>query len=131
MADLIPCGQRSYVFFPIYDNGASLGFRFDDDQLIKMTLDRHEMNRYTNNAKVKAGLFEKKSVKAKDLILYIQERYPNEFNNSTDKLMKFDTGRYTKFTQSLDFLSHAQRIWLQHIIPFRRQKILDWIGGRA
>lgn len=36
--------------------------------------------------------------------------------------------KYIKFIQSLDLLSEAQRVWLQHIIPIRRQKILEWFG---
>ena len=85
------------------------------------------MNKYMKNTKVKAGLFEKKSVKAKDLLLYIRRHFPNEFKNSTNKLMNFDTEQYVTFIQSLEFLSEAQKLWLQHIIPFRRQTILEWI----
>lgn len=71
----LKCGPR---FSPIYDNGASLGFRFEDEQLLKRTSNTSEMNKYTNNTKVKAGLFEKKVVRAKDLLLYIKNYYPEE-----------------------------------------------------
>lgn len=47
-------------FSPIYDNGASLGFRFDDERLRNMVSSKQELNKYTNKAKVKAGLFEEK-----------------------------------------------------------------------
>ncbi|EKN62778.1 HipA domain-containing protein [Schinkia azotoformans] len=120
--------EEGAKFSPIYDNGASLGFRFDDEQLMMKAINVQEMNKYMKNTKVKAGLFEKKSVKAKDLLIYIHKHYPNEFKSSLDKLIKFDTERYIKFIQSLDLLSEAQRVWLQHIIPIRRQKILEWFG---
>lgn len=119
--------EKGSKFSPIYDNGASLGFRFEDEQLMKKALNVQEMNKYTKNTKVKAGLFEKKSVKAKDLLLYIRIHFPNEFKSSTNKLMNFDTERYIAYIQSLDFLSEAQKVWLQHIVPYRRQKILEWI----
>lgn len=115
-------------FSPIYDNGASLGFRFDDEQLKEKASSEQEMNKYTKNAKVKAGLFEDKSVKAKDAIFYISKHYPVEFQESAKKLAEFDLIRYSKFINSLDILSQEQKLWLLNIIPFRRKKILEWIG---
>ncbi|MED0665941.1 HipA domain-containing protein [Bacillus badius] len=115
-------------FSPIYDNGASLGFRFEDEQLVQKTSNVAAMNKYTKNTKVKAGLFEKKSVKATDLLTYIQMHYPEELAESTERLKSFHLDRYKQFIQSLTLLSEAQMEWLQHILPFRRQKILEWIG---
>lgn len=114
-------------FSPIYDNGASLGFRFDDDQLKIKSESQQEINKYTKNARVKAGLFENKSVKAKDAITYISEHFPVEFEESIKKLAEFDLIRYSKFINSLDILSEAKKEWLLNIIPFRRNKILEWI----
>jgi hypothetical protein len=73
-------------------------------------------------------IFEKKSVKAKDLLTFIQKHYPKEFLSSIDKLIAFDVERYEAFIQSLDSLSEAQKVWLLHIISFRRKKILEWVG---
>lgn len=115
-------------FSPIYDNGASLGFRFDDNQLKIKASSEQEMNKYTKNAKVKAGLFENKSVKAKDAIAYISEHFPAEFEKSTKMLADFDLIRYSKFINSLVVLSDAKKEWLLNIIPYRRKKILEWIG---
>lgn len=116
------------MFSPIYDNGASLGFRFEDEQLMEMTLDLPKMNKYIKNTKVKAGMFEKKNVKAKDLLKYIQIHYPNELECSTSKLESFNMNRYKEYVHSLDIINEAQKEWLHQILPFRRQKILDWIG---
>jgi hypothetical protein len=74
-------------FSPIYDNGVFLGFCFDDEHLRVKVLNEREMNKYTNKTKVKAGLFENKSVKAKDLITYISEHSPVKFNASIKKLV--------------------------------------------
>ncbi|WP_241738397.1 hypothetical protein [Anoxybacillus flavithermus] len=63
-------------FSPIYDNGASLGFRFEDEKLIQMVSNPQEMNKYTEKTRVKAGIFEKKKVKAKDLLTYIRDLVP-------------------------------------------------------
>ncbi len=115
-------------FSPIYDNGASLGFRFEDNQLMKIATDNVEMNKYTKNTKVKAGLFEKKNVKAKDLLTYLSIHYPKEFDRSISKLQKFNFNKYKQFIQSFDLLSEAQKMWLQNVLPFRRQKMLEWIG---
>ncbi|MEW9053728.1 MAG: HipA domain-containing protein [Neobacillus sp.] len=115
-------------FSPIYDNGASLGFRFDVAQLVGKASNEQEMNKYTKNARVKAGLFENKSVKAKDTITYISEHFPVEFEESTKKLAEFDLIRYSKFIKSLDVINEGKKEWLLNIIPYRRKKILEWIG---
>ena len=64
-------GNKS--FSPIYDNGASLGFRFDDNQLNMYITNETQLHKYIRNTKVKAGLFEYKQVKAKDLINVLKE----------------------------------------------------------
>lgn len=43
-------------------------------------------------------------------------------------LKGFDMIQYLEYIESLSILSLAQKKWLKHIIPFRREKILDWIG---
>ena len=85
------------------------------------------MNKYTKNTRVKAGLFEAKSVKAKDTITYIRKHFPNEFDVSIKRREEFNLIRYSKFIQSLNVLSDAQKQWLLNIIPFRREKILEWV----
>lgn len=114
-------------FSPIYDNGASLGFNFNDDKLVEMNSSVTKLNKYVRNARMKAGLFERKNVKAKDLLAYIQNYYPIELYKSIQKVENFDLEKYNQFIQSLDLLSDAQREWLQLIIPARREKILEWI----
>lgn len=66
-------GQRE--FSTIYDNGASLGFRFDDVQLADYISNDRKLAKYIRNAKVKAGLFERKSVKASELIKYMKHHF--------------------------------------------------------
>ena len=112
---------------PIYDNGASLGFRFEDKKLMEMVSNVSKLNKYVRNTKVKAGLFERKHVKAWDLLIYIQAHYPNEFSNSVKRLESFDIYKYIMFIQSLDLLSDVQKNWLKLIVPYRREKILEWI----
>ncbi|PWA09678.1 hypothetical protein DCC39_12595 [Pueribacillus theae] len=114
-------------FSPIYDNGASLGFRFEDEKLMEMVSDVAKLNKYVRNTKVKAGLFERKYVKARDLLAYIQIHYSNELANSVKRLKNFDLDRYKQFIQSLELLSEVQKNWLKLIVPYRREKILEWI----
>lgn len=119
--------ETGYRFSPIYDNGASLGFRFEDEQLHEMVSNTVKLDRYVRKTRVKAGMFEKKHVKARDLLEYIQVSFPIEFQNSVRKLKSFDLVPYKQFIQSLALLSEAQKDWLQLIVPYRREKILDWI----
>lgn len=114
--------DSGYKFSPIYDNGASLGFRFEDEKLRKMTESDIEISKYMRRARVKAGIFERKSVKASDLLHYMQAKFPAELLQSVTKLMDFDIVRYQEFIRSLDLLSEAQKEWLLLIIPYRRKK---------
>lgn len=123
--------DTGYRFSPIYDNGASLGFRFEDEQLREMVSNSTKLDRYVRKTRVKAGMFERKHVKAKDLLGYIQVHFPNELQNSLRRLRNFDLVQYKQFIQSLDLLSEAQKDWLQLIIPYRRKKILEWIEKEA
>lgn len=93
-----------------------------------MLSNEQELNKYTNKTRVKAGIFEKKKVKARDLIIYISSQYPVEFNNGVKMLEDFDMKQYTIFIKSLSILSETQKKWLTNLIPFRRGKILDWVG---
>lgn len=114
-------------FSPIYDNGASLGFRFEDGKLREMISSVTKMNKYVRQTRVKAGLFEAKKVKATDLLIYLQIHFPDNLKISVKKLEGFSINRYHQFIQSLDLLSDTQKLWLKRIIPFRRELILDWI----
>lgn len=120
--------DSGYRFLPIYDNGAPLGFRFEDEQLLENVSNIAKLDKYIRDTRVKAGMFERKKVKAMDLIQYIQVNFPDELQNSVSKLIDFDTKQYQEFVQSLDLLSKAQKDWLQLVIPYRRERILDWIG---
>lgn len=119
--------KTGYRFSPIYDNGASLGFRFEDEQLHEMVSNNVKLDRYVRKTRVKARVFERKNVKARDLLEYIHANFPNELQNSVRKLESFDLVQYKQTIQSLDLLSEAQKDWLQLIIPYRREKILEWI----
>jgi hypothetical protein len=75
-----------------------------------------------------AGLFEKRQVKAKDIIFFIRDHYPEEFKVSESLLISFDLNRYKYYIESLPILNEAQKNWLVTIIPYRRNKILQWLG---
>ncbi|MFP3122611.1 HipA domain-containing protein [Ectobacillus funiculus] len=115
------------VFSPIYDNGASLGFRFDDEKLMNMTQDSAELEKYTRKATLKAGLFENKKVNAKQVIMYLKDHYQDGLNIAVKKLLDFDLKSYNDYISNNEYLSDAQKEWLKRIIPFRREKILQWI----
>lgn len=119
--------DSGYRFSPIYDNGASLGFRFEDEKLLEKISNVTKLDRYIRRTRVKAGMFERKHVKAMDLIQYLRIHFPDELQNSVRKLKAFDIERYQKFIRSLQLLSETQKDWLQLIIPYRREKILEWI----
>jgi hypothetical protein len=102
-------------------------FAFEDQKLQQMVSNELEMNRYTKKTKVKAGIFEKKQVNAKEMLKYLIDEFPFESNVSFKRLRNFDISTYSAFIRSLSILSDAQRTWLLHIIPFRKNKVIQWV----
>lgn len=78
------------TFSPLYDNGASLGFRFDDQLLTTMTANESKLLKYMRKTRVKAGLFERKSVSAIELVKYLIRHYPKESNIMYTSIQTFD-----------------------------------------
>ncbi|WP_391206597.1 hypothetical protein [Psychrobacillus sp. L4] len=117
-------GRRE--FSTIYDNGASLGFRFDDIQLMDYISKENKVVKYIRSAKVKAGLFERKSVKAIDLIKYMKHQFPNETQGIAIKIEQFDMQRFHEILEQNSILTTTQKEWLKLIISLRQQSILKW-----
>ncbi|MFD1037085.1 HipA domain-containing protein [Virgibacillus byunsanensis] len=99
---------------PIYDNGASLGFRFDDEKLIEVISNEAKLNKYTKNTKVKAGLFERKKVKAKEVVDYLLRNYPIESKEIIENIVQFDLMSYNAYIQGLPILTNSQKEWLMN-----------------
>lgn len=117
--------DKKIEFSPIYDNGASLGFRFDDLKLSEYISEESKLLKYIGNTKVKAGLFERKQVKAIDLAEVLKLRYSNECIRIVTEIEKFNVIEYNRFIDRLEILSELQREWLKMIIPSRRENILQ------
>lgn len=117
------------IFSPIYDNGASLGFRFDDEKLKMYLSNEVQLNKYIRNTKVKAGLFEYKQVKAKDLIKVMKNRYIEESKITIANIEAFDFYKYEGYIDRKIFLTEEQKEWLKLIISIRQDYILEWYKG--
>ncbi|WP_203248300.1 HipA domain-containing protein [Sporosarcina beigongshangi] len=118
--------QNQKEFSKIYDNGASLGFRFDDKQLAEYLSNDIKLAKYMRNASVKAGLFEHKKVKAKDMLTYLKQSYFGESLSIINRIERFDFKRYYEIIDGYAILSDIQKEWLKVIISFRQQSILQW-----
>lgn len=119
--------EQEVKFSPIYDNGASLGFRFENIKLREMLTNEAKLNKYFKNTKTKAGIFEKKQVKAKVLMKYLLKKYPTESEKVIKRIRDFDLEQYSLYINSVKILSEDQRNWLLTIIPFRRRKMIELI----
>lgn len=115
----------------VYDNGASLGFRFCDNQLEEYLLNKNKLAKYMRNATVKAGLFENKKVKAKVMLAYLKQNYFKESISIINRIENFDFRHYHKIIDGYVILSDIQKEWLKGIISFRQQSILQWFREEA
>lgn len=115
-------------FSTIYDNGASLGFRFDDQQLLAHIQDENRLEKYMRKSTVKAGLFEKKRVRAFDMANYLYKYYPKESQSIIKRIQNFDFEKFHKEVDGYTILTDVQKQWLKLIISFRRQNLLQWLG---
>lgn len=116
-------------FSPIYDNGASLGFRFDDQTLDEYIESETKIPKYIRNAKVKVGIFENKQVKAKDLIKFLKQYYAVECEDIIKRIDGFNFDNYHEYIDRHILLTTKQKEWLKLIIFFRREYILRWWSG--
>lgn len=119
---------QDQIFSTIYDNGASLGFRFDDQQLLTYIQDKNKLEKYMRKSTVKAGLFEKKRVRAFDMATYLYKYYPNESASIIKRIKTFDFEKFHEMVDQYTILTDVQKQWLKLIISFRRQNLLQWLG---
>ncbi|MFE3576574.1 HipA domain-containing protein [Lysinibacillus sp. NPDC059133] len=118
---------KKQTFSPIYDNGASLGFRFDDSQLVNHIKDNLLLEKYIRKSTVKAGLFEKKKVQASEMIQYLNMHYKQESEPIIKRIKSFDFHQFYKKIEVYDILSNTQKEWLKLIVSHRRESILKWL----
>ncbi|MFC5559595.1 hypothetical protein ACFPN4_10925 [Ureibacillus thermophilus] len=116
-------------FSTIYDNGASLGFRFDDVMLKEYIENKTKLEKYMRNSKVKAGLFEKKQVKSKEMILYLKKHFFEESEVIIKRIANFDFKEYENIIQQCELLSRIQKQWLITNLYYRSETILKWYYG--
>ena len=118
-------------FSTIYDNGASLGFSFEDNKLMNYIQDKNQLEKYMRKSTVKAGLFEKNKVKSIEMIKYLKEYYTEESALIIKRIIELDLDAFYNIVDSYSILSEIQKHWLKLIISFRRENILKWIGEEA
>lgn len=119
---------REQVLSTIYDNGASLGFRFDDQKLMTYIQNENKLEKYMRDSTVKAGIFEKKKVKALDMAQYLCMYYPKESSTIINRIKNFDFDKFHEIIDEHIILTEKQNQWLKLIISFRRGKLLQWVG---
>ena len=122
--------KRGKSFFgPLYDNGASLGFQLPDKTLEKMVNDTNELEKYYNNMKVKAGIFNsrKPPVKAIDVLSYCISYYNDEVKEFEQFLLHFSFERYDAFIDEFPLFTKTRKQFLKLLIRHRREKILSAI----
>ncbi|WHZ32736.1 hypothetical protein QNK01_03785 [Desemzia incerta] len=119
---------QEQVLSTIYDNGASLGFRFDDQKLMTYIKNENKLEKYMRDSTVKAGLFEKKKVKALDMAQYLCIYYPKESSAVIRQIKNFDFDKFHEIIDEHEILTEKQNQWLKLIVSFRRRKLLQWIG---
>lgn len=88
-----------------------------------------QLHKYIRNTKVKAGLFEYKQVKAKDLIKVLKNRYNEESSIIIAQIEAFDFYKYEGYITRSLFLTEKQKEWLKLIISIRQEYILKWYKG--
>lgn len=101
--------SQEQLFSTIYDNGASLGFRFDDQQLMDYIRNKNKLEKYMRKSIVKAGLFEKKKVKAFDMVHYLCVHYPKESHDIIKRIKNFDFEKFYEIIDKHTILTDEQK----------------------
>lgn len=104
---------------PLYDNGAALGFRFEDEKIEELLKDQSKRNKYYKNTKVKFGLCEKSQVKMIDLYTFLYVAFYDEVKEFNKKIENFDFNSFSHQIEENCYLSRTQKKWLNQVIVER------------
>lgn len=104
---------------PLYDNGAALGFRFEDEKIEELLKDQSKRNKYYKNTKVKFGLCEKSQVKMMDLYTFLYVAFYDEVKEFNKKIENFDFNSFSHQIEENCYLSRTQKKWLNQVIVER------------
>lgn len=122
--------EEGVMMSPLYDNGASLGFRFEDDKLESYLQDEVKRKKYYRNTKVKFGLCEKDQVKMIDLYSFLHENFLLEVSDFIGRIENFDYNQFSKRLEENSCLSIAQKKWLNQVIAERNEMLVNLFRER-
>lgn len=102
-------------------------FKKNYNQLLQYINDKNKLEKYMRKSTVKAGLFEKKKVKAIEMANYLISNYPIESKEIIKNIKSFNFAKFNQLIDKNDLLTDIQKQWLKLIISFRRKNLLQWV----
>lgn len=124
-------GTKGYRLAPIYDNGSSLGFNVVEDKKQKMLTDNRMLEGFCNRGKSCIGLPNKRKPKHFEILTFLNQSLPQEFEVVIKRLNKLNEGILGTVIRDIpsDTMSDLDKEWVVRLLMYRKKWIINWYEG--
>lgn len=114
---------------PLYDNGASLGWQLDEEQIKNLLENPIAMTKFFTKTLSKAGLDNRETpkIKATSLLKILRIEFAEEVDQVKISLRNFDEDEFGRYCNELPYISELRKEFLVQFIIYRKEKILEYL----
>lgn len=122
-------GPEGIRLAPIYDNGSSLGFNETIEKKQKMLTDDRMLEGFCNRGRPSIGLPGRKKPKHFELLSYLYQHFPEEFQLAVLRLERLDKGMLLSIMDEIpnNIMSELDKKWVIRLILYRKHWIFNWL----
>lgn len=121
----------NYKLAPMYDNGASMGFQLNEEQVNRRLSDERMFKAFTNRSKTMIGLPDKKKPKCLRLLDVIKQEFPKEVNEMVSRLNIINQEIIKEILEPLPncFMPTVYKQWVIKLLLYRKEWLMNWNKG--
>ncbi|MFP7331781.1 HipA domain-containing protein [Shouchella clausii] len=112
---------------PLYDNGASLGFNSNEDQLKKLLLDKVMFEAFTNRSKSLIEVNGRRKPRMRVLLSYLKETYNQLYVKEIERFANIEYNDVIKIVNQIpsSWMNEVQKEWVCKLINYRSNWLKD------
>ncbi len=125
--------RQGYRLSPIYDNGSSMGFNLQPEQIKKMLQDPVMLKAFCRRGTSLIGLPGKRKPKHTELLSVIDNTFPVETKQAFDKINNLDKLMIGKILDEIpsSSMTDLYKEWVLKLLMYRKEWLITWYKGRA
>lgn len=118
-------------FAPIFDNGASLGFNYNEDQVQLLVNDKRRFEAFTNRGNSIIGINQRKRPKVKELLSKVNFMFPVIVEEEIARLkgLQYDNVKHILELIPVCIMSDLKKHWVEKLLMYRKDWLLNWYEG--